>query len=239
MTLPFASVRIAHLHRHGAPASEYEDATAFAFGPSGTLRLAMADGATEASFARAWAVSLVEAFVDQEQIMEEAPWRSFCEAFQQQRQSLGAPWYVQEKAAQGAAAAFLGLTLLPEGTWAAEALGDVCCCQHAADGQVLQPWWPIAESTGFHSAPLLARSVGPRPPMLHCQGTWAAGDRFLVATDAVAEGLMKDRSASPWRSLERFPEWVAYARSQDLLKNDDATLATVVMTRNPLTLGQP
>src|SRR5690242_12182046 len=97
-----------HTHKRGNAPDEYEDAFA---GDAATARFAVADGASESSFAAAWAKLLAEGFVAAPQ----KPWRSF-EWLGPARQRWAAdvdsrplPWFAEEKREQGAYATLLGI----------------------------------------------------------------------------------------------------------------------------------
>src|SRR4051794_1385943 len=97
------------LPRRGHSADEYEDACA---GDARAGRFAVADGATESSFAASWARLLVEEFV-----RTPAPWSSWLPALRQrwaaELQDQPLPWYAEAKAEEGAYATLLGVWLDP------------------------------------------------------------------------------------------------------------------------------
>src|SRR5690242_16921574 len=95
------------LPRRGYSADEYEDAFA---GDDRTGRFAVADGATESSFAAAWARLLVEEYV-----RTPTRWSSWLPAVRR-RWAAGVegrplPWYAEAKAEEGAYATLLGVRL--------------------------------------------------------------------------------------------------------------------------------
>src|SRR5438105_1448999 len=101
------------LPKLGSTRTEYEDASSIA---KDRFRFAVADGATEASFSGVWAKQLVRAFTSKKLsiplLLEElkplqSKWESIIH-----RHAL--PWYAEEKANNGAFAAFVGLELLQE-----------------------------------------------------------------------------------------------------------------------------
>ena len=126
----------------GNRSDEYEDA----FWPqrtinrtvnrSGLVRLAVADGATETSFAGLWARRLVRAYGSgcfagsnwlEHLKREQAAW--YAEVLQNPL-----PWYAEEKVRSGAYAALLGLELFSAGNWRSLAIGDCCVLQWRAGG---------------------------------------------------------------------------------------------------------
>src|SRR6516164_3048978 len=100
-----------------------------------SVRFAVADGATESSYARQWARLLVDAVgegglspasLPEGLVPMWAKWRQWMSG-------LALPWYAEEKAAQGAFAALVVLELTDSeadgedgGCWRAAALGDSC-----------------------------------------------------------------------------------------------------------------
>ncbi len=213
------------LPKAGSRAEEYEDA--FAFSAEGTwpFRAAVADGATESAFARRWAEQLARGY------MASGGWTALPAWQEAWRQAVAAraealPWYAEAKAAEGAFAAALGLTLEDGGTWRATAVGD-CCLFHLRDGGEERLRWPLAAPDAFGSRPALLPSRPERamPALRTCAGTYGPGDAFLLATDAVAAWLMR---TGPARALgfdeAVFRVEVEEARASGALRNDDATL---------------
>src|SRR5947207_14428775 len=108
------SLRIFWTPKRGNTAEEYEDA----FWPpeplalqSKLLRFAIADGATEASFARPWAQILTRAYC-RDQLSDKKIRKTLPRLEQEWRSAIGnqpLPWYAEEKLGQGAFATLLGL----------------------------------------------------------------------------------------------------------------------------------
>src|SRR5438552_14612658 len=89
------------LQKAECDAAEYEDA--FAPGEdtdadTDVFRCAVADGATEASFAAMWAQLLVENYVR----TEEHPLAALQNVWQEKTSGLELPWYAEEKLQSGA-----------------------------------------------------------------------------------------------------------------------------------------
>ena len=233
------------MQKLGNRESEYEDAC----WPEGRLdqesacvRLAVADGATESCFAARWARALVKAageglFVPgqtEELGRLQKDWQEWVKG-----QSL--PWYLDEKAAQGAFASLLLLVLeadgnTPEqGCWHASAIGDSCVVQ--VRGDRLLTAFPITRSGEFGNRPFL---LGTRSTQaddlaahLHEQsGTWQANDSFFLMTDALACWFLREveDDRKPWNAIHgldgesAFQEWIDGLRANDGLRNDDTTL---------------
>src|SRR5947199_8168020 len=96
----------------GNSLEEYEDAWAHRQTRTG-IRVAVADGATESSFAKFWAVLLAESYVRSELAGAEFFERLKPARRLWRRRLAGRPlpWFASEKAEQGAFAAFLGVAL--------------------------------------------------------------------------------------------------------------------------------
>lgn len=164
----------------GNSAEEYEDAFAYSV-PDGLF--AIADGATESSYADRWARDLVDQYVTTPPEVS-APKTAFAEwlAPMQARWKAGIdwenlPWFAEEKAKTGAFATFLGLRVYdPEQTrkaslleraaamfrkhedsqmwrWKAFAVGDSCLFQIREDKLIA--CFPITKPEDFNSRPVL------------------------------------------------------------------------------------
>ena len=230
--------------KRGHSADEYEDAFAVDLAAG---RLAIADGASESSFAGLWARLLVEEFVrPSDSSRAETSWLEDCRrCWAAQVDGRPLPWYAEEKRDQGAFATFLGLVVdCPEaaesGHWRAQAVGDSCLFQ-VRRHQLIEAF-PLPRSTDFTNQPRLlgSRSTpADRQRDLPCQGQgdWHWGDRFLLMTDALAQWFLRRHEAGhkPWRALARantaarFAGWVEDLRQGDALRNDDVTLVQLVI----------
>jgi hypothetical protein len=235
-----------HTWKHGNAEVDYEDASAGDL-PNG--RFAVADGASEASFAAIWARLLVEDFITN----VGKPWRGldWIEPLQKRWAAavdqLPLPWYAEEKRELGAFATFLGLVFRPhaEGRnacWRALAVGD-CCLFHTRGGRLEQAF-PIKRSGDFGNRPDLLRSRGQRTKLLNrccaqTHGRWRPNDRFFLMTDALAQWFLhrteqnEDPSAEIANLLTQpaaesvFAEWIEERRQDSSLRNDDVTLIVV------------
>lgn len=234
--------------RNNAP-EEYEDACA---GDATAGRFAVADGASEASFAALWARLIAERFVAH----PGKPWQTldWLEPLRtdwaDQVDSLPLPWYAEEKRELGGFATLLGLVFHPPredrpGTWRALAVGD--CCLFRTRGKRLLQAFPIARSEDFSNRPRLlgSRAQGPElldPEREQARGHWRIGDRFLLMTDALAQWflLRTEQGGQPLLEIREllaeadseaaFAGWIDERRSQHGLRNDDVTLAVIDMT---------
>lgn len=241
MSSPSVVYRTLAVSRAGAEEVEYEDAAAVAT-EGWPVCAAVADGATESVFAQRWARCLVRGLVEQEGVTSEvlrdaiSEWQSEWQATVRDNPE-EQPWYVTAKAAEGAFAALLGLSLHADGQWRAVSIGD-CCLFHIRDGALVQSW-PFEAPDAFTNRPALvpsrAAQAVPLPETM--TGTWRPEDTFLLATDAVAAWLLTSvHSEDPGRpgpagagdwEQETFQTAVEKARAEGNLRNDDATLLVV------------
>jgi hypothetical protein len=222
------------LPKQGHSADEYEDA--FAADPAGG-RFAVADGASESSFAGLWARLLVEGFVRPSPHWLEAARRAWAAEVD------GRPlaWYGEAKRDEGAFATFLGL-LVEDGRWRALAVGDTCLFQVRQDRLIEA--FPVPRAEDFDNRP---RLLGSRPaadarrePHAEGRGDWQPGDHLLLMTDALAHWFLRGHEAGerPWKELMGLPAgsaanaafagWVEDRRRRDL-RNDDVTLVLITL----------
>jgi hypothetical protein len=210
----------------------------------GSLRFAVADGATETSFAGLWARQVVRAYglgcFDAgdwlEQLRrEQAAW--YGEVLQRPL-----PWYAEEKVRAGAYAALLGLELAAAGEWRSLAIGD-CCLLHWR-GDELVTAFPAQTAAFFTSRPYLLSSNAAHndnlgEQVLRMGGQWLPGDRFALLSDALAQWALRELEAGspPWAALaavqgagqRRFAQWVDSLRESAALRNDDVTALLITL----------
>jgi hypothetical protein len=241
------------LPKAGNAADEYEDAWASIpggeEGASAPFRCAVADGATETSFSGLWARLLAEAYctgADSPEALDAAlPLAQ--RAWRDEVGAIPLPWYAEEKARKGAFAALAGLTIRPPaegeagGIWTALACGDSCLFQ-TRDGELIVAY-PLAHSDDFTNRPVLLSSdpisnAGLGDALEYGGKDWLPGDRFYLATDALAAWFLAAFEAGdrPWHILDAFggPDagaefavWIADLRAARALRNDDVTLLCV------------
>ena len=234
--------------KSGNTVEEYEDAWAqrqTRTAPPGGMRVAVADGATESSFAKLWAVLLAESYVRSELAGAEFFARLGAARRLWRRRLAGRPlpWFASEKAEQGAFAAFLGIQIdAHQNRWTALAVGDCCLMQVDDVGKAMRvvKAFPLQKSSQFTMSPYLIGSRSDRePPHERIQistGSLRDGDMLLLASDAMAAWLLKrhEDGRPMWRWLyrklstpESFAAMVAYGRKHGL-RNDDFTLVRVI-----------
>jgi hypothetical protein len=239
------SFRAFWLPKSGNTEEEYEDA----FWPaerismrSPRFRLAVADGATETSFAGSWARLLSRAYCKDR--LSETKIRDFLPRLQRQWQrSIGTkdklPWYAQEKLLSGAYSTVLGLTLT-EPQWEAMAIGDSCLFQIRNDEVVTS--FPLASAGEFNNRPPLM-STNPEnwdrevDRVSHIRGSWQPLDEFYLMTDAAACWFLgaMESGRRPSECLGFMAEDGASAFAQRIqslrecgeMRNDDVTVLRV------------
>jgi hypothetical protein len=234
--LPWRAFRAA---KRGHTDAEYEDA--WAANPRAG-RFAIADGASESSYAELWARLLAERFVVTRYPWETPDWLSDPrQRWSEAVDVLDLPWYAELKREQGAFASLLGLAVrLPApgkpGRWRALAVGDSCLVRFR-EGQ--QPHsFPVSKSAEFGNQPhLLCSRPGPAPAPVLGNGSCEPGDRLYLMTDALAQWFLRccEQNRRPWHHFgrllaepdEAFAAWIERRRARDQLRNDDVTLLAI------------
>jgi hypothetical protein len=248
----FHSDRAMWIQKMGNTPDQWEDAFALD-APNGVA--AVADGASSGIYCRIWADQLCSRFVaDRPDTRDPISLNKWINGLRTEWRSAinysNLNWSKQGKVdSVGAAATFVGLEFGPAEVdgyrpWRACAVGDASLFW-VRDGRLLATF-PVVAADQFGSAPLLVRSnPGFKTLTLAATGTCAPGDRFVLATDAVASRLFKSVALGPgpeWDWFETTTEeaWRAeldaLRRANDMV-NDDCTL--VVLCVNGLEAGVP
>ena len=219
--------------KSGHAATEYEDA--YAVSPD-ALRIAVADGASETSFARQWAELLVQGFVHEAPTVVAltdwvAPLRA---AWGEAQKGKATAWYSEAKARDGAFSSLLGLAIEGE-RWRALAVGDSCLFIVRAGK--LERSFPFTRAAQFNNSPMLVSSVAKGQGQMAdaattAEGELQTGDRLLLMTDALAQWFLVEAEMGrrPWGALaklttpEHFTNWLDLLRGGRALRNDDVTL---------------
>jgi hypothetical protein len=220
------SVQVFWLPKQGNTAEEYEDAFAYS-----NSHFAVADGATESSFAERWAQSLVESFISRPIVWNSHSvpldqWLSpLQEEWQKEIQWDRLPWFAEEKARVGAFSTFLGVCFNENGhprkrswfrnwfggkessyQWQAMAVGDSCLFQ-IRNNQLLTAF-PLNKVEQFTNRPYLIcsnpqRNTGLSEQLQLAQGDYQEDDLFLMMTDAMAEWFIHRHLAQekPWETV--------------------------------------
>ena len=226
----------------GNAPEEWEDA--FATDPINGVAV-VADGASSGIYCRLWADRLAERFVadrpDARDAVALGKWVHELRA--EWRTAIDYPalsWTKQRKVDEtGAAATLLGLEVGPldadgNRSWRACSVGDASLFW-VRDGK-LHATFPIVALEQFGSVPMLVRSnPGFKTVVLAAASACRPGDRFLLATDAVAARLFKSLAIGPG------PDWLAFEtidadawrkdldslRKTNEMVNDDCTLVVL------------
>jgi hypothetical protein len=219
--------------------AEYEDAWQVNPGtgpeiPGESAVVAVADGATESTLARHWAVMIAQGFaaapdasVDARFFAERAVelssrWPATVDDYIAGRERAANPlrWYERAGLEKGAFATVLALRLSLEaaggeagsiGRWNCAALGDTCLF-HVRGGQ-LDLSFPVSLSVNFDRSPALLESRGARRETIMDHVRLAAGgvtqgDDFFVCTDALACWFLEkaEEGGRPWETLRDLDE---------------------------------
>lgn len=207
--------------------------------------LAVADGASQAAYARLWARLLVESFVERPTLDIDAAWvipaaRRFWEIVTAQ---LPIPWYVAEKLARGTFATLLGVVFAKDTPgFSAVAVGDsllAWCTPHGHGGT-----FPVVSLDDMASYPFLVSTLPNCNTAISSQTVkrqvdLPRGDTFLfLMTDALGRWYLRElhEGREPWQQLLELADQAAFARwASDNLENgrlqdDDLTLVTVRVT---------
>lgn|SRR5262245_13146707 len=220
----------------GNAAQEYEDAYAV---EAAALRFAVADGASETSFAKQWAELLVDRFVHEPPAPEGlrewvAPMQA---AWAGSNKPKATAWYAEEKARDGAFSSLLGVTL-DQNRWRALAIGDSCLFL-VRSGR-LKRAFPLELAEQFNNRPVLLSSVSRANQRVWDEvrvgeGDLVEKDQLLLMTDALAQWFLLEAELGrrPWAALaraktqEEFGSLVDMLRSGGALRNDDTTMVRV------------
>lgn len=229
---------------------------AFCYSSDKTLA-AIADGASTSFLPAEWANLLVEYFChhNQDSITSiHERWEEWLRPMQEEwrkhfikiKKDETIPWYAQgSRDKDHASATFVGLKLYPPNpagkkTWEALAMGDSCLFHIKSHSSQLITF-PLGKSEEFktvtdcfHSLPEYKSS----PPKI-CTGFYESEDIFFLATDALAEWIIRDYqnpSGTRWQELisiasqEDFTYFIHKIRHDRLIKNDDTTLLRLKVT---------
>src|SRR5262249_1524390 len=147
-------------------------------------RFALADGASESSFAALWAQLLTEAFLAAPFPGDVSGWLDGPRGrWRTGVMGLELPWYAETNRETGAFAALVGVDLRPpepqrRGAWRAVAIGDPCLVR-VREGKHLRAF-PVRKARDFDNQPtLLGSRPGPLPKPGLCSGSLWPGDRIF------------------------------------------------------------
>ncbi|HZS44220.1 MAG TPA: hypothetical protein VFC63_03910 [Blastocatellia bacterium] len=231
----------------GNTIAEYEDAcwpTERVELDTDEFRCAVADGATESSFADIWArlltVSYVHGRLRVSSVIEDL--MPLQESMVKQMSLEKLPWYAAEKGEKGAFSTLLGLTITEDKSkdligWSSMATGDSCLFHLRGEDLIVA--FPLNSAEQFCNRPFLLASNprfnGGLTEAIDCaDGLAKSGDEFMLMTDALAHWFLHSAAKleSPWRILrdfvdseddEAFDAWIGRMRHDSLMRNDDVT----------------
>jgi len=242
------------LPKAGNALEEYEDAfwqSRIPTGDADFLRLAVADGATETSFSRSWALLLAKAYcrgrLAADNLQSGLP--KLQRIWKRHVGKKPLPWYAEQKLESGAFAAIAGIKIGSQvKEWSAFAVGD-CCVFHTRE-EVILTSFPMDHAEQFNNRPLLLSSVasnnlGVVESVKCISGTWVSGDTFYLMSDALAAWFLRYASlpggdaAYCLRTLTNqrsFADFVELQRNdvfkdgEPMMRNDDVTLLACTIT---------
>lgn len=228
-------LRVFKTHKSGSLPEEYEDAVAIS---KDKLHIAISDGATEASFSKAWAEILVKNYIVNPTEVINSEWLSGpFKAFNDLIQPLDLPWYSRMKIdEEGSFATLLGLSIDSESKrFVSIALGDSCMFWKDDGGEHS---FPISCVNDFNNSPYLISNQDMKNRQsypLQELGNWDIGKgvtTIFLMTDAMAHWFMLEytKGNKPWeyliplKSKDRFVKFIGELRDKKLIRNDDCTL---------------
>jgi hypothetical protein len=238
MPVSVACLLAASTPKAGHQAAECEDR--LAIGPDG-LAFAVADGASEASFARLWAGILVQRFVEQPaHALEEAWVTAARQAFVQSLDWGRLPWHALEKLRRGSHAALAGVVIHPEdGSFEVRAWGDACVAW--VNGETVS-CAPFSRAADMPDRPYLISTVPAQndeatvwPPAPLRVKLLPGITLVFLMTDALARWFLAQWTAGlqPWYDLVALDDeaalaaWADTARAQGILENDDVAVISL------------
>ncbi|MBP3963032.1 protein phosphatase 2C domain-containing protein [Paenibacillus lignilyticus] len=195
----------------GNRSDEYEDAShssTHVHKETTICRFAIADGASESSYAELWANLLVSGYCFGRfggmQIHKSV--FPLSKAWQKKTNGKNLPWYAQEKLSSGAFSTLAGITFriardAESAAFDAMAVGDSCIFHVRGDSMLAS--FPLSNVDEFLRRPVLISSNTANNAQLKAfvhswSGTAEAGDEFWLMTDALACWLLtrykEDRS---------------------------------------------
>jgi len=229
-------------------------------------RFALCDGVSNSRFARPWAKLLAEQWVTEPLMTNDVElvgkwleeprsrWRAWVsntwlEKINARNRSMGriefTPDDVKKFFTQGAAATFLGITLDEKtSTWTALSVGDTCLfhCSRNSTGAWKCKAFPYKSAEEFNDEP---DSITSRSNTAHIvasnikqlsQQPYVAGDILLMATDALAEWILKYLEQNEAGKIvnyferlnaEQFKVFINEERRKKTITDDDTTLIII------------
>jgi hypothetical protein len=254
--MPYAQAVVFHEPKLGSARTEWEDGAGHDPGDPATGRSArfiVVDGATEAYDSIRWVGQLVDSFLGiqpeggppalSDRAMDD--WFGLMQDrwLRHAPTSFGSIFEERKFADDGSFATLLGCEIRdlggPRPSWEAVALGDTVLF-HVRGGELLVEFPALAaEDFGLNPDGVFTQSSARarmRSKLTRAEGRLEVGDRLYLATDALADWIVRTGSELVWRTLDRldhptlFRRLVADRRHTGEMKNDDVTLMRVEIT---------
>lgn len=232
--------------KNGNAVSECEDALALR-STNFFLKVALADGATESSFAKEWAGLLTNNLVksrsrnfSQKSLIGRLP--ALRKQWLSEVTKNPLPWYAEAKLEMGAFSTFLGLAVdLKKQIYNCIGIGD--CCLFQVRGNDLIFSFPIQNSNEFSNSPFLltTNSQSDEELLNHLKierQDAEKGDYLILMSDALACWFLSEdeKAERPWEILigfseetseSKFEDWLNTKRREKQIRNDDTTLIII------------
>ncbi|REE55429.1 hypothetical protein A8990_16921 [Paenibacillus taihuensis] len=246
------------LPKAGNRSDEYEDASHISthVQKDATIcRFAIADGASESSYADLWANLLASGYCfgrfDGTTIHKSVS--PLLKAWQKKTGGKSLPWYAQEKLSSGAFSTLAGITFrfandAESAAFDGIAVGDSCIFH--VRGDTVFSSFPLSTVDDFGRRPVLISSNAANNARLHAfvhqwSGTAEAGDAFWLMTDALACWLLtrykEDRSvirrlleldgARAFNHLVHEERQLIHRKGHAYLRNDDVTFIRLKLVK--------
>ena len=208
-----------------------------------TLRFAVADGATNHSYAsHQWAQTLTDSFVEARP--DPGPHEK---AFKDIFRASKAEWILRRPSSdvrgtlfdKGSLATLIGVNITPSssgGMWRATSVGDSCLF-HLRDDRLVSSF-PMVSAKQFNDTPALVSSLWSeheaQTATAHATGSLEVGDVLLLATDELARWALSVQFSEPqvWAFLALVDQrllraLIATELGAGRMKRDDITLVRV------------
>jgi serine/threonine protein phosphatase PrpC len=215
------------------------------------LKFVLADGATQTSFSGLWAQNIVEIF-PKYSITKPNFFLAISEAqdaWQKSIKSMELPWHAEEKVKKGAFATIIWVEInndpLINGgtiTWKALSVGDSCLFLLRNHFTFLT--FPIQDHNEFRNNPVIIPSRKEHLQSLDgnikkAYGTLRQNDQIVLASDALAEWILKNCSNNPGviksflesikspNAMNNFSTRISLMRKNREIKNDDTSIILI------------
>lgn len=196
--------------------------------------VAISDGASTAARPEVWSRLLTESYTAGADPLTPEVLAELRQRWHAAVRDDALPWYAVAKLAEGSAATFLGLRVDGD-RYAATGVGDSCLFH--LSGERLVSVGPLEDWTQFSRFPALISTSGDldAAAIWRTEGEAADGDVFVLATDAVAQHLLRSHACDDvvpavHEHLDSAADFAAYVERERGrgLANDDSTVCVVL-----------